>query len=126
MKLKSFLNRIIICSDKNLSNVSHLNNLSYAFERHYSDNELKVSVLASTINVSERTLRRKCIALLGLSPFEALTKYRIEIAKSKLDAGISVGQVALDVGFSTHSHFSTTFKTIVGVTPKSFIKENDN
>ncbi len=122
MKFRLLLNKIIICSDKDIANLSHLNMLNRTFEKYYSEHELKVSVLASTINVSERTLRRKCIALFGLPPIEALIKYRIEIAKTKLNAGISIGKVAQEVGFTTHSHFSTTFKTFVGVSPKAFKK----
>ena len=57
----------------------------------------------------------------GLSPYQYLLVRRIERAKSLLRAGrLSVGEVALRVGFCDQSQFTRQFKSHVGLTPKAY------
>jgi len=57
----------------------------------------------------------------GYSPHQWLTHLRIEEAKTLLQkASNSLIDVALDCGFSSHGHFSNTFRRIVGVAPREY------
>ncbi|WP_128089419.1 helix-turn-helix transcriptional regulator [Bradyrhizobium viridifuturi] len=60
-------------------------------------------------------------ASVGTAPYRYFVERRIEKSKVLLyttDQGIT--EIALGVGFSSHSHFSNTFKKIVGRTPHEF------
>ena len=54
-------------------------------------------------------------------PHQFLTYLRIEEAKTLLHkASNSLIDIALDCGFSSHAHFSNTFRRIAGVTPSEY------
>ena len=58
---------------------------------------------------------------MGVSPHQYVLERRIEKAKTLLaTSDVPLVDVALQTGFSSQSHFSTTFMRVVGVTPKSF------
>ena len=57
-------------------------------------------------------------AAVGMRPHQYLLKRRIERAEELLkQAGISLVDVALTVGFQTQAHFTTVFKRFAGDTP---------
>jgi len=59
----------------------------------------------------------------GMPPYRYLVQQRIEKAKDLLvvtDKGIT--EIAFDLGFSSHAHFASTFKRLVGQTPSIFRK----
>jgi AraC family transcriptional regulator len=50
-----------------------------------------------------------------------LIERRINRARRLLSAGTaSITEISMSVGFSTPSHFATTFKQRVGVTPSAY------
>ena len=58
---------------------------------------------------------------IGRAPHQYVLERRIERAKRLLTmTDAALVEVALQAGFSSQSHFSTTFKRVVGVTPKDF------
>jgi AraC family transcriptional regulator len=60
----------------------------------------------------------------GYSPHQWLTHLRIEEAKTLLQkASNSLIDIALGCGFSSHGHFSNTFRRIVGVTPREYRRD---
>ena len=97
-------------------------NVEQYLKQQYCDGELKVDDFCKAVHMSESTLRRKCLKIFGIPPSELLLRYRIEVAKSLLKEGLAVGDVAGEVGFSTHAHFSTQFKRFVGITPQNYQK----
>ncbi len=58
----------------------------------------------------------------GLTPHQYVIQRRIDRAKQLLLQGMSVAEVALNLGFSRQSHLSRHFKRLVGVTSKEFWK----
>jgi AraC family transcriptional regulator len=57
----------------------------------------------------------------GLPPHVWLTGQRMMLARRLLaDPNMSIGEIALAVGYATPSAFSATFRRIVGVTPRDF------
>lgn len=57
----------------------------------------------------------------GLSPHRYLLQARIARAKQLLsNRALSVTEIALQTGFATPSHFSVTFRRIVGTTPRAY------
>ncbi len=61
----------------------------------------------------------------GMTPYEYLINYRIDMAKKLLrSTENSVGQIAFAVGFLDECNFIRKFKKVVGVTPLHFRKFN--
>ncbi|MFQ4138513.1 AraC family transcriptional regulator [Nodosilinea sp. PGN35] len=83
------------------------------------DQELSLAELAEVINVSPTYFAGLFKQKMGISPHQYVIKQRVERAKvmlKKTDYGIS--DIALQVGFSSHSHLTQQFKRITGMTPK--------
>ncbi|MBE9128373.1 MULTISPECIES: AraC family transcriptional regulator [unclassified Coleofasciculus] len=58
----------------------------------------------------------------GLSPYQYVIQCRVERAKQLLrKGGLSLGEIAVDCGFSHQSHLHRHFKRLTGVTPTRFI-----
>ena len=88
--------------------------------KHYHDEAFNKCDAASLMAVSERQLSRKLLALFKMNFSEILKHYRIFNAKKLLDEGKQVTQVAYDVGFSTVSYFSRSFKIQCNETPSQY------
>jgi AraC-like DNA-binding protein len=59
----------------------------------------------------------------GLPPHAYLENIRIRQAQHLLKNGKPIIEAAYETGFSSQSHFTTTFKRLIGVTPGQFAKE---
>lgn len=99
-----------------------ITNIYKILDEHLSDNSFNVGKLASKMAVSPRTLNRKLTSLIGLSASEVIKQYRLKKSIEFLKSGSNVSETAYSVGFETHSHFSTSFKSFFGVTPTSYIQ----
>jgi AraC family transcriptional regulator len=57
----------------------------------------------------------------GLSPHQYVKRERIQRARQLLaEHRLSLVEIANDLGFSDQSHFTRTFRTVVGVTPSQY------
>ena len=82
---------------------------------------LDLHTIAAESGYSRTHFLRTFRASTGYSPHQWLTHLRIEEAKTLLqEASNSLIDIALDCGFSSHGHFSNTFRRIVGVTPRDY------
>jgi len=80
--------------------------------------------VARAVHVSEPHLARSFRQATGATLGKTLTSLRIERAKFLLRGStLTVTQVAGEVGFSSFSHFSKTFREHVGVVPTVFRSE---
>jgi AraC-like DNA-binding protein len=83
--------------------------------------DLDLSTLAVESGYSRSHFLRTFRAAMGCSPHQCLTRLRLEQSKTLLrENSISLIDIALDCGFSSHAHFSNTFRQIVGVTPSAY------
>ena len=77
-----------------------------------------VADLAELIDVSEGHLHRAFRATAGVTPLAYIHERRIQRAKALLSSErLSVGEVALRVGFVSPSHFTRTFRRVTGSNP---------
>lgn len=62
----------------------------------------------------------------GYSPHQYVIRARIEkaIFLLKLNPDVSLTQLSYDCGFSSSSHFSKAFRSVVGQTPSEYLKKN--
>lgn len=97
-------------------------------EKHISDEKLGVELLCAEIGISRANLYRKLKSITELSPMELIRNKRLETAGQLLrESGMNVSEVALHLGFNSHSYFSNSFKAFYGCTPTEFVqthKEN--
>jgi AraC-like DNA-binding protein len=83
-----------------------------------------VAKLARVSGVSRSTFATRFRTVMGLGPIEYLADWRIALGKDDLARGtITIGEIALSVGFHSSSAFSTAFTRAVGCSPKRFAVE---
>ena len=68
-------------------------------------------------NVSPGIHPRLFKQYMNSTPFQYITKYRFNIALSLIKRDYSLGEVALQVGYSDIASFSHAFKRIYGISP---------
>ncbi|WP_144393145.1 hybrid sensor histidine kinase/response regulator transcription factor [Pleionea sediminis] len=104
-------------SDKDADFVCRINQI---LNENYESAKLSVGFLSAQLYMSERQLRRKIKALMGLSPVELIKQFRLEKAILFLRDGEAPSVVSLKAGFSSHSYFSQEFKKYTGQVPGEF------
>ncbi|MFV3131290.1 AraC family transcriptional regulator, partial [Niveispirillum sp. KHB5.9] len=86
--------------------------------------ELNLSHLATEVGLTRYHFIRAFRVSLGTTPFRYLNKRRIARAQQLLlDPHLSITEIGLTLGFSSHSHFTETFRKITGTTPSQFRKD---
>jgi AraC-like DNA-binding protein len=85
--------------------------------------DIKLADLAAVVGWSQFYLLRAFRREVGLPPHAYLENIRVRQAQRLLAAGISISQTAYEVGFSSQSHFTTTFKRLISVTPGQYAKQ---
>lgn len=77
--------------------------------------------VAAAVGLSRMHFASQFRAATGQRPHEYLLRRRIERAQELLArSGTPVGEVALEVGFDSQSHFTTVFKRLVGHPPRAW------
>lgn len=82
---------------------------------------LKVAGLAAEASLSRSQLDRQFRDRFGTTPREYLLRVRVhEACRLLLETDRKTVAIALDTGFYDHSHFSRTFRRIMGIGPQAF------
>ncbi len=77
--------------------------------------------LAAVGGISMRHMSRAFNSAIGYAPHEYVLRRRIERAKELMSTGrLGLTEIAIAVGFSSHSHMSAAFKKITGNPPSHF------
>lgn len=91
-------------------------------EENYAT-EIKLADLADLVHWNPFYLLRVFRAQVGLPPHAYLETIRIRAAQDFLKTGQALAEIAYATGFSSQSHFTTTFKQLIGVTPGQYAKQ---
>ena len=84
-----------------------------------------VEEMAATMGMGTTLFNERVKNFSGFSPLNYLINIRIsEAIKLLKKPDINVTDIALDTGFYSSQHFSTTFKKLTGYTPSEFRKRN--
>jgi AraC-like DNA-binding protein len=85
------------------------------------DRPVNVQDVAAQVHLSERHARRLFLQSTSTSMKQYLTTLRLDVAKQRLlGDDTSVSEIAYAVGFNDVRHFSTIFRSVVGVSPTDF------
>jgi AraC family transcriptional regulator len=83
--------------------------------------DISLADLAGLLVLPIDTFARKFRAATGISPYAYVITRRVERACWLLrETSLSISEIALTSGFSSQSHFTTTFRRIRGVTPQVY------
>jgi AraC-like DNA-binding protein len=85
-----------------------------------TDELLSLSQVANAIGVSPAYLTDLFHRVEGMPIYRYQTRLRLARALGQLPYAEDLTQLALDLGFSSHSHFSSTFRSTFGIAPSSY------
>jgi len=84
-----------------------------------------VEEMAAIAGMGTTLFNEKVKSYTGFTPLNYLINIRIsEAIKLLKKKDVSITDIALDIGFYSSQHFSTTFKKLTGYTPSEFRKNN--
>jgi AraC-like DNA-binding protein len=99
-------------------------NLEQALRQNLA-HQWTVEEMAALVGLGTTLFNEKVKTYSGFSPINYLINIRIaEAIKLLKRPGISLTDIALDTGFYSSQHFSTTFKKLTGYTPSEFRKNH--
>lgn len=90
----------------------------------YYTHKLSLTHLADLCHLSPYHFQRTFVECVGLSPHDYQLHLRIKHSKRMLRQGLPVADVAQTVGFVDQSHFTHSFKRLVGITPGYFARQH--
>lgn len=100
-----------------------LTRLNEHISQHLTDTNLNVESVAEKMNMSASTFYRKVKAVTSLSPLDYIRLCRLKRGAELLaEGGLRVKEVADRLGFSSSTHFATSFMRQFGMTPSDFIR----
>ncbi len=91
-------------------------------EEHFSRG-VTLHELAQHVRLSPYYFLRVFRAEVGMPPYAYLESVRISHAQKLIETGKSLVETAMEVGFSSQSHMTNSFKKIIGVTPGQYAKQ---
>jgi DNA-binding response OmpR family regulator len=98
-----------------------LQNALAAITRHLSDSAFGVESLATELAVSRSVLLKKIEALVGEPPSELIKRTRLTTAAKLIESRFgNISEIALEVGFSSPSHFADCFRKQFGASPSQY------
>ncbi len=81
---------------------------------------ISLSFIAAQLNISSSHLAREFKKAAGITIGEYIQSIKIQQACERLKKNTSIMDVALEFGYSDQSHFTRSFKKVVGLTPKRY------
>ena len=84
------------------------------------ESSISLRALAETAGCSPFELCRRFRAQTGFTLTEFRHSLRLRIALDRLRGHDSITTIALDLGYSSHSHFTAAFRRAFGITPSLF------
>ncbi len=102
-----------------------MSNLYLLMENELSNSELDVAKMTEFLHISRTKFYYKVKGLTGQSPSTFFKKYKLNrAAQLLLEHKYNISEIADMTGFSTLSHFSTSFKKNFGVSPSEYVQSH--
>ncbi|MBG9794370.1 hypothetical protein ABD76_18395 [Paenibacillus dendritiformis] len=89
-------------------------------EENLGNNELALNTLSSFLCISSSYCSRIFQKYAGKGFREYIMERRIQLAKSLLEGGSPVTEVCLSVGYGDLTHFTRTFRRMIGMNPSAY------
>ncbi len=103
------------------ANHKSINKVIEFFREHYNSNEYSSHEVAQIANLSQYHFIRLFKQETGKTPYEFLIDIKIEKAKDLLkNKEHTITEIGGLCGFTSHSHFTSTFRKKLGISPKEY------
>lgn len=79
--------------------------------------------MARVTNLSRSAFAARFKEVLDRTPADYVTEWRLTIAQERLRSGMSVGEVAADLGYASASAFSRAFAQRLGRPPRAWVAQ---
>ncbi|RXJ96498.1 AraC family transcriptional regulator [Malaciobacter molluscorum] len=89
------------------------------------ETNITLEQLAMSVDLSKYHFLRVFKNRVGLTPHQFIISQRLEKAKELISKGVTLNEIAFNVGFSDQSHFIRNFKRVYGYAP-SKLKNSSN
>lgn len=126
-ELKETITGIVtdVCKNINMHGGNKKQNLKRAMlefvENNYHDNSMSLEMIADEFNLNLTYISHFFKEQIGENFSDYLTKLKIEKAKAFLqNTDLTIGEIAIKVGYANSTVLIKNFKKIVGVTPGNF------
>ncbi len=86
----------------------------------HSGERLSLQQMAKLVSVSPVYLTQEFTRSEGMPLYQYQLRLRLSRALLKLPYSNNITELALDLGFSSHSHFTSVFRKAFGVTPSQY------
>lgn len=108
-----------IASEETVTKIKHAKEIII----NEMNNPPSLTELAKQVGLNIKKLKTDFKEFYGVPVFTFLLNYKMELAKKLLqEQQLNVNEIALNLGYSTSSHFIAAFKRKFGITPKQFAK----
>jgi AraC-like DNA-binding protein len=82
-----------------------------------------LDALAREVGLSRSVFAERFVHYVGLAPMHYLARWRMQLAARRLEiTGMSIAQVATEVGYESEAAFNRSFKKYVGMPPGAWRK----
>lgn len=109
----------------NKSDQEFLSRLNDEIDKHISESNFSIELLADRLLISRSNLQRKLKNICGYTPGDYLKTYRLKKAAALLlENELLINEVACKVGFGSSSYFTKCFVKQFGMLPKEFIRKH--
>lgn len=88
--------------------------------QHNLKNKRSTLDIAKSFNMTARTLERRCQTELGIGFGEWQQRIRQMRVFDELDAGLTIQQIAFELGYSSASALIKMFRRVAGMTPEQY------
>ena len=95
---------------------------AFSYTEQHLNEPINISKIVRHIGTSRSTIDRVFLDIMQITPVKALTRYKAREALIILQSGKSVKEASIELGYSSIFHFSNTFKSIFGKSPRSYLK----
>ena len=112
---------ILVINYKSTTKDGTLVDLTFAYTMQHLQEPVNITKLAQDLATSRSTINRVFQHVMSLSPSQAITRFKIHHSLESLKKGVSIKEIALSLGYSSPSHFSRVFRSVLGVTPTEYI-----
>ena len=86
---------------------------------------VRVEQVADRMGLSVRAVQRLSHRYVGLPPLAVIRRYRLQEAARRLreDEGVTVTQVATELGYADHAHLTRDFSQVLGLSPQAYRRD---
>lgn len=123
--LYEFLGTFVVDKPKSVSMADEYVKAAISYvHTFYYDVTINVDQISNYVGIDRSYLYRLFKEKLGVSPKKYIMEYKLKTAAKLLrETSLSIGQVALSVGFDDQLYFSTAFRSFFGKSPSNYRKE---